>query len=316
MPCAYGLDVGEPRGAVDGEPGPAYDEFRELIRASLSTRDADWAKTETRAAGEEHYEVRHHRRRDVFNHTPHDVTYKCEEIRGLVRGGSTSSCQIWEDRVKHARWFEEFGAREEFAHIQRWEVTCGTNSDFKHPDTWAACLLYIYHIISYHSLYIKIFMNTLIVSTKTALWEEAPGCRTVMRSSSASFLWKRSGSTSTCYTYCCCTVYTVLYCSVVGAIKLLVGAHVPMSSRWSVCSAGLQNHPAATASVLGASIRRPAARSIEAVNGTRTRRLVALLLPAASHGTRPEFTCVVTSPSLTTTAFSSLSLGPRSNLEV
>ena len=61
----------------------------------------------------------------IFNHTPHDTfTYKCEEIRRLVRdaGSNLRRVRIWEDRVKHARWFEEFGAGKEFAHIQRWEV--------------------------------------------------------------------------------------------------------------------------------------------------------------------------------------------------
>jgi hypothetical protein len=60
----------------------------------------------------------------IFNHTPQDTfTYKCQEIRRLVgaAGPDLRRVRIWEDRVKHARWFEEFGAKE-FAHLEQWEV--------------------------------------------------------------------------------------------------------------------------------------------------------------------------------------------------
>jgi hypothetical protein len=49
------------------------------------------------------------------------LEYKCEELRRMVRAYGPKKVRIWEDRVKHAEGFREFGKRE-FAEIV-FEVT-------------------------------------------------------------------------------------------------------------------------------------------------------------------------------------------------
>jgi hypothetical protein len=62
----------------------------------------------------------------IFNATGKDtLTYKANEIRRMIReaGPGLRRVRIWEDRVRHAAWFEEFGeTTPEFAHIERWDV--------------------------------------------------------------------------------------------------------------------------------------------------------------------------------------------------
>jgi len=44
------------------------------------------------------------------------LEYKCEELRRMMRVYRPKKVRIWEDRVKHAEGFREFGRRE-FAEI-------------------------------------------------------------------------------------------------------------------------------------------------------------------------------------------------------
>ena len=59
----------------------------------------------------------------IFNGTRQDtLTYKLYELRRLVATHpELKRVKIWEDRVKHAKAFKEFGDNSEYRHLQ-WEV--------------------------------------------------------------------------------------------------------------------------------------------------------------------------------------------------
>jgi len=108
------------------EPGPAYDVFNHL-RALPGCRRVMMTGRRSKLAPQVKTIMRHFDiavDEYIFNHTPHDTyTYKCKELRRLVAAHpSLRRVRIWEDRVGHARAFEELGEGREFGHLEQWEV--------------------------------------------------------------------------------------------------------------------------------------------------------------------------------------------------
>lgn len=109
------------------EPGPAYDTYTELLavprckRVMLTGRRQKLAPQVKKIMSQFDIKVDE----AIFNYTSHDTfTYKCAEIKRLVRlaGSGLRRVRIWEDRVTHAKGFQELGSNKEFAHIDEWEV--------------------------------------------------------------------------------------------------------------------------------------------------------------------------------------------------
>jgi|TARA_B100001142_G_scaffold231408_1_gene229607 hypothetical protein len=110
------------------KPGPALGDYRALsalprCRRVMLTGRRHWLAPQVTDILNEFDVVVDEK---IFNATGKDtLTYKANEIRRMIReaGPGLRRVRIWEDRVRHAAWFEEFGeTTPEFAHIERWDV--------------------------------------------------------------------------------------------------------------------------------------------------------------------------------------------------